>query len=47
LVIPEVKLRYKRSVLGFVRTVLNPFFAMAIFTMVFSNIFANRPNYPL
>ena len=46
LVIPEVKPRYKRSVLGFAWTVLNPLFAMAIFTMVFSNIFGNRPNYP-
>jgi ABC-type polysaccharide/polyol phosphate export permease len=47
LVIREVKLRYKRSVLGFAWTVLNPLFAMAIFTMVFSRIFGDRPNYPL
>jgi len=47
LVIREVKLRYKRSVLGFAWTVLNPLFAMAIFTMVFSRIFGERPNYPL
>ena len=47
LVIREVKLRYKRSVLGFAWTVLNPLFAMAIFTMVFSRIFGQRPNYSL
>jgi len=47
LVIREVKLRYKRSVLGFAWTVLNPLFAMAIFTMVFSRIFGERPHYPL
>ena len=47
LVIREVKLRYKRSVLGFAWTVLNPLFAMAIFTMVFSRIFGERPNYSL
>ncbi len=47
LVIREVKLRYKRSVLGFAWTVLNPLFAMAIFAMVFSKIFGAHPNYPL
>ncbi|HLC06217.1 MAG TPA: ABC transporter permease [Anaerolineales bacterium] len=47
LVIREVKLRYKRSFLGFAWTVLNPLFAMAIFTMVFSKIFDAAPNYPL
>jgi len=47
LVIREVKLRYKRSVLGFAWTVLSPLFAMAIFTMVFSKIFGAAPNYPL
>jgi hypothetical protein len=47
LVIREVKLRYKRSVLGFAWTVLNPLFAMAMFTMVFSRIFGDRPNYRL
>ncbi len=47
LVIREIKLRYKRSVLGFAWTILNPLFAMAIFTMVFSRIFGDRPHYPL
>lgn len=47
LVIREVKLRYKRSVLGFAWTVLNPLLAMVIFTMVFSRMFGNRPNYSL
>lgn len=47
LVIREIKLRYKRSVLGFAWTVLNPLLAMAIFTMVFSRIFGDRPYYSL
>ena len=47
LVIREIKLRYKRSVLGFVWTVLNPLLAMVIFTMVFSRIFGGQPHYPL
>lgn len=47
LVIREVKLRYKRSALGFAWTVLNPLLAMVIFTMVFSRIFSSRPNYSL
>ncbi len=47
LVIREVKLRYKRSVLGFAWTVLNPLFAMAIFVMVFSKIFGGGPHYSL
>ncbi|MDD5558671.1 ABC transporter permease [Candidatus Methylomirabilis sp.] len=47
LVIREIKLRYKRSALGFAWTVLNPLLAMAIFTMVFSRIFGDRPYYSL
>jgi ABC-type polysaccharide/polyol phosphate export permease len=45
LVIRDIKHRYKRSVLGFAWTVLNPLFAMAIFTMVFSRVFGDRPHY--
>ena len=47
LVIRDIKLRYKRSVLGFTWTILNPLFAMAIFTMVFSRVFGGGRNYPL
>ena len=47
LVIRDIKLRYKRSVLGFAWTVLNPLFAMAIFTMVFSRVFGGGRHYPL
>lgn len=47
LVMREIKRRYKRSALGFAWTVLNPLLAMAIFTIVFSNVFGNRPHYPL
>ncbi|MBI2902979.1 MAG: ABC transporter permease, partial [Candidatus Methylomirabilis oxyfera] len=47
LVIRDIKLRYKRSVLGFAWTILNPLFAMAIFTMVFSRVFGGGRNYPV
>jgi ABC-type polysaccharide/polyol phosphate export permease len=47
LVIREIKLRYKRSVLGFVWTVLNPILTMAILTMIFSRVFGDRPHYAL
>ena len=47
LVIRDITLRYKRSVLGFAWTVLNPLFAMAIFMMVFSRVFGGGRHYPL
>lgn len=47
LVIRDIKLRYKRSVLGFTWTILNPLLAMAIFTMVFSRVFGGARHYPL
>jgi len=37
LVTKEVKLRYKRSALGFGWSLLNPLLMMAIFTLIFSN----------
>ncbi len=43
-----IKLRYKRSVLGFAWTMLNPLVTMVILTAVFSAVFAaNVPNYPI
>jgi ABC-type polysaccharide/polyol phosphate export permease len=40
LVAREVKVRYRRSVLGVLWTLLNPILMMAIFTVVFSTLFA-------
>ena len=40
LVAREVKVRYRRSVLGVLWTLLNPIMMMAIFTVVFSTLFA-------
>ena len=48
LVSRAIKQRYKRSVLGFAWTMLNPLFTMVILTVVFSAVFgAIVPNYPL
>lgn len=41
LVIRDLKVRYKRSVLGFFWTLLNPLITILIFLMVFSRIFTN------
>jgi putative ATPase len=38
LVARDLKVRYKRSVLGIVRTMLNPLLTMLVFTMVFSHV---------
>jgi ABC-type polysaccharide/polyol phosphate export permease len=48
LVTRAIKQRYKRSVLGFAWTMLNPLITMVILTVVFSAVFGSRvPNYPL
>jgi len=48
LVTRAIKQRYKRSVLGFAWTMLNPLMTMVILTVVFSSVFgAVVPNYPL
>jgi len=39
LVIRDLKVRYKRSVLGFLWTMLNPLLMMIVFTVVFSTVF--------
>src|SRR5579862_6246365 len=36
----DLKIRYKRSVLGFLWTLLNPLATIVIFSLVFSNIFS-------
>lgn len=46
LVVRDIKVRYKRSVLGLVWTILNPLLMMCIITAVFSNVFRmNIENY--
>ncbi len=48
LVTRAIKQRYKRSVLGFAWTMLNPLITMMILTVVFSSVFApNVPHYSL
>jgi ABC-2 type transport system permease protein len=42
LVVRDLKVRYKRSVLGFFWTMLNPLLMMTIFTVVFSTFFRFR-----
>jgi ABC-type polysaccharide/polyol phosphate export permease len=39
LILRDIKVRYKRSVLGFLWVMLNPLLMMLILTMVFSNLF--------
>ena len=48
LVIRDLKLKYRRSFLGYVWSLLNPLLMMGIMTMVFSYMFRfDIPNYPL
>ena len=48
LVSRAIKQRYKRSVLGFAWTMLNPLLSMVILSVVFSAVFGTVvPNYPL
>jgi ABC-2 type transport system permease protein len=48
LVTRAIKQRYKRSVLGFAWTMLNPLLTMVILSVVFSAVFGTLvPNYPL
>lgn len=47
LVVRDVKVRYRKSFLGLLWTLLNPLFMMIIMTIVFSNIFrANIAHFP-
>src|SRR4051812_22768952 len=44
----DIKVRYKRSVLGVAWTMLNPLLMMTVLTLAFSHIFqTDRPNYPV
>lgn len=49
LVLTELKLRYRDSLLGFLWTVLNPLFSLVILSFVFSRIirFENLPHYTI
>src|SRR4051794_2563432 len=48
MVVQELRVRYQRSMLGFVWTLLNPILMMATLTLVFSQLFkTTRENYAL
>ena len=45
----DLKLKYRRSVLGYLWSILNPLFIMVIMAIVFSHMFHQKsiPNYPV
>lgn len=48
LVVRDLKLKYRRSFLGYIWSLLNPLLMMAVMTVVFSYMFRFQiPNYPL
>jgi ABC-2 type transport system permease protein/lipopolysaccharide transport system permease protein len=47
MVVQELKVRYQRSFLGFVWTLLNPLLMLATLGFVFSRVFPTVENYPL
>jgi ABC-type polysaccharide/polyol phosphate export permease len=47
LILREITVRYKRSIIGFGWMWLNPLISMAIFTIVFSRLFSFQKNYSL
>ena len=48
LVSRDLKLKYRRSVLGYLWSILNPLFVMIIMTIVFSTMFSrNIENFPV
>lgn len=48
LVVRDIKVKYKRSVLGILWTLLNPLLTMMVLTIVFSNLFRfDIENYPV
>ncbi|MDY3277125.1 MAG: ABC transporter permease [Staphylococcus chromogenes] len=49
LIIRDVKLKYRRSYLGYLWSILNPLMMMTVLVLVFSNLFSRSdiPNYPL
>lgn len=48
LVIKSIKLKYRRSILGYIWSVLNPLMIMTVMTVVFSSMFSrNIDNFPV
>ncbi|TDQ57896.1 lipopolysaccharide transport system permease protein [Mesocricetibacter intestinalis] len=48
LIIRDIKLKYRRSYLGYLWSILNPLMLMAVLVVVFSNLFRfDIPNFPL
>lgn len=48
LVLRDIKIKYRRSFLGYIWSLLNPLLMMAVMTLVFSYMFRfDIPNYPL
>lgn len=48
LILRDIKLKYRRSFLGYLWSILNPLLTMLVLVFVFSNLFRfNIPNYPL
>jgi ABC-type polysaccharide/polyol phosphate export permease len=47
MVVQELKVRYQRSIMGFVWTLLNPLMMLATLGFVFSHLFDTVPNYTL
>jgi len=48
LVVRDIKVRYRRSVLGILWSVLNPLLTMTVMSFVFSTLFRNNlPNFPI
>ncbi len=48
LVTRDIKLKYRRSILGYLWSILNPLFVMLVMTLVFSTMFRNNiTNFPV
>jgi ABC-2 type transport system permease protein/lipopolysaccharide transport system permease protein len=47
MVVQELRVRYQRSILGFLWTLLNPLLMLATFCLVFAHLFKQVGNYPL
>ncbi|MFI5456606.1 MAG: ABC transporter permease [Isosphaerales bacterium] len=47
MVVQELQVRYQRSILGFVWTLLNPLLMMVVLSWVFSNLIKDVENYPI
>ena len=43
----DIKVRYKRSILGFAWMMLNPLITMIVFSVIFREVFQMEEDYPL